>query len=71
MITVTNHLKRFDSLERGTPFAAHITIYSRSDGKEQPREHLFYKIGRNRAVTIDKKIYVHFLSGFFVAICIN
>lgn len=69
-IKITTNVTRFSQIFRGKPFACTMTLYSRTwEGKEEPKEYLFYKVGKNKAVTVDKRTVVHFLSNSKVNIC--
>jgi len=58
-IVKTNQKTTFSHIHRGAPFSAYITIYTRSDGNEDPKEYMFYKTGKDRAVTVDKRTVVY------------
>lgn len=68
-IKVLDTITTFAKIDRGLPFAAITTLYSRTDGAEQPKKQLFYKINQNKAITVDKKTFVHFLPDQIVNIC--
>jgi len=59
----------FAQLHRGSPFATTMTLYTRSEMKEDPKEYLFYKTNNHRATTIDKKVVVHMLPDQQVTLC--
>jgi hypothetical protein len=60
----------FDRLNRGMPFALRTVLYTRTGGREEEREYLFFKTGRNKAVTVDRITTVHILSNTRVETCI-
>lgn len=64
-----NHFLPFDRLHKGAPFAATLTLYTKSEGREDPKEHFFYKSGAHRAVTLDKRITVHFPANTKINLC--
>lgn len=68
-VVKTNRLMTFSQLHRGAPFMAKITIYSKSDGKEDPKEHFFFKLNSHKAVTLDKRITVHMFGDQWVTLC--
>lgn len=59
----------FRQLRRGSPFGAVLTLYTKSDGKEDPKEHLFYKLNHHKAATLDKKIVIHMLEDTQIRLC--
>lgn len=59
----------FNQLHRGSPFAAVLTLYTKSEGKEDPKEYLFYKLNKHKAVTLDKRVTVHMLATTPVRLC--
>lgn len=65
----TSKTTTFGQLNRSSPFAATLTIYSKTSGRESPTEHLLYKVSNKKAVTMDKKVFVHLLSNHPVTIC--
>jgi hypothetical protein len=65
----TNYVTTFDKITYGSPFSAVITLYTRSGGVEDPREYVFYKTGRRKAMTVDRGTVVHFLSNEKVNLC--
>jgi hypothetical protein len=68
-IVKTGQNLTFKKLHRGAPFAANVTLYSRTGGKEDPKEHLFYKLNSHKAVTVDKRTEVHFTGDELVSVC--
>lgn len=60
----------FRKLGHAEPFAAKLSLYTRTEGKEDVKEYLFFKTGRNKAITVDQKTIVHFLPNSEVEICI-
>ena len=59
----------FEQLHRGAPFAAKLTLYTRTNGREDPKEHLFYKLNGHKAITLDKRVTVHMPSNTWVELC--
>lgn len=68
-IVKTNQKSTFSHIHRGAPFVANLTLYTRSDGNEDPKDYVFYKTGKNRAVTVDKRTVVHFLPNAKIILC--
>ncbi len=68
-IVKQDHFMTFARLHRGSPFGAVLTLYTKSDGKEDPKEHLFYKLNGHKAVTLDKRITIHVLPDTEVRLC--
>lgn len=64
-----NRTLSFAQLDRGAPFAATITLYTQSDGAEDPKEHFFYKLNAHKATTLDKRIRVYFGANDLVTLC--
>jgi hypothetical protein len=65
--------KKFSDISNGQPFMATMPVYTKSeklDSNELAKEHYFFKIKKNVAVTIDKKIFVHFIGNEVVTPCI-
>lgn len=61
----------FSKLSKAEPFAAKLTIYTHTwEGKEDPREYLFFKTGPHTAITVDKRTKVHFLADEPVTACV-
>jgi hypothetical protein len=60
----------FNKLQRGAPFVATKTLYTRTNGVEDPKEHVFYKLNEKKAVTVDKRTVVHFLPDEEITPCI-
>lgn len=63
------HVLPFERVYRGAPFAATLTLYTKSDGKEDPKEYFFYKLNAHKAVTLDKRITIHMLPNTKVTLC--
>lgn len=42
------------------PFYATTTLYTRSEGKEEPKGHFLIKVGKNCAMTPDRKTVIYF-----------
>ncbi len=68
-VVKTDRVLPFEQLFRGAPFAATLTLYTKSNGLEDPKEHLFFKLNRHKAVTLDKKVTVHMLPNHKVTVC--
>jgi hypothetical protein len=50
---------KFADLRRNSPFSAILTLYTRSGGKEDPKEHFFFKVNAKKAITLDKRVTVY------------
>jgi hypothetical protein len=59
----------FNKLQRGAPFVADKTLYTRTNGGEDPKEHVFYKLNHEKAVTMDKRTVIHMTSDEMVTPC--
>lgn len=70
MIVIQEKPTQFSEIRKGSPFAANITIYSKSGGVDIPKQHIMFKTGNNKATTADKRIVVHFLSNTPVNPCV-
>lgn len=68
-IVKTDLVTTYAKLQRGAPFSVKMTLYTRSDNKEDPKDYLMYKINNHKATTIDKRTTVHFLGDEQVNIC--
>jgi hypothetical protein len=68
-IAVTKREITFGELQRGAPFASTLTLYTRSNFEEDPKEHIFYKVTKNKAVTVDKRTFVHFQNNDKIKVC--
>lgn len=68
-IVKTNQVSTFSKLTRGAPFMTIMTLYTRSEGKEEPKQHLLYKINNHKAATVDKRTHVHFIGSEDVLVC--
>ena len=64
-----NYILPFERLHYRAPFAATLTLYTKSDGREEPKEHFFYKVNAHKATTLDKKTNVYFSSNEPVNLC--
>jgi hypothetical protein len=68
-IVKQDHFMTFERLHRGSPFGAVLTLYTKTDGKEDEKEHLFYKLNSHKAVTLDKRITIHVLPHTIIRLC--
>ena len=68
-IVKSDSIMPFNRLHKGSPFAAVMTLYTKSDGLEDPKEHLFYKTKYNKAITLDKRVAVHMLGNTPIRLC--
>jgi len=59
----------FAFVHANAPFAFTTTIYSKSEGVEEPKEHIFFKKGVNKAITSDKRVVVYFAPNDNVQLC--
>mgnify|MGYP001593740872 CR=1 FL=1 len=66
MIVKLDQTVMFVDVPIGKPFYATVTLYTRSKGTEDPREYAFFKTGKSKANTVDRKTSVHFLSNELV-----
>jgi hypothetical protein len=69
-IVKTPQVETFNRLYRGAPFAVNMTLYSRSDNKEEPKEYILFKLNNHKAVTVDKRTTVHFTGEEMVSVCV-
>lgn len=69
MFTETPIVTTFSKLARGAPFSSSLTIYTRTNFIETVRKHFLIKIGRNKAITPDKRTVIHFLPDKIVNVC--
>lgn len=68
-IVKSDKIMLFERLHKGSPFAVTMTLYTRSDGAEDPKEYLFYKTKYNKAITLDKRVAVHMLGSTPIKLC--
>jgi hypothetical protein len=68
-ILKTEKKANFRSLQRNAPFAVNMTLYTRTDNREDPKEHILFKLNDNKAITIDKRTTLHFTGEEEVIMC--
>lgn len=49
----------FGNLFKLSYFTMVTTLYTRSEGIEDPKEHYFIKTGKDKATTIDRRTVIH------------
>lgn len=69
-IVKSDSIMHFKHLRKGSAFAAVMTLYTKSDGMEDPKEYLFYKTKHNKAITLDKRVAIHMLDSTLIRLCI-
>lgn len=66
---IDNLFMPFSQLRRGSPFTIHMTIYSLTDGREEPREHTLFKLNSKKAVTLNKRVVVYIPATEKIQVC--
>ena len=66
----TSFTSSFSKLREGSFFKTKATLFTRSGGKDDEKDYLFKKTGKQEARTLDHKTLVHFLSNQKVTLCV-